>query len=79
MLKSHVTNIYDVSAERKTGNNLLELMIREKSFIEDTLGIKLIGWTLDAGSDAKNAWKELIHHFPHLLHTNCIAHQVCRP
>ena len=79
MLKSCVTNIHDVSAEGKMGNNLLELMITEKSFIEDTLGIKLIGWTSDAGSDAKKAQKELIHCFPHLLHTNCIAHQVRHP
>ena len=36
----------------------------------------LIGWTLDAGPDSKKAHTDLVKKYPHLLETDCIAHQV---
>ena len=56
---------------------LLELMEGEKVFIEKELEIDLIGWMSDAGPNSRKACKDLVKKYPHLLETDCIAHQVC--
>ncbi|KAF9520118.1 hypothetical protein BS47DRAFT_1287440, partial [Hydnum rufescens UP504] len=47
-----ITHVRDVSAEAKTANNLLQLILNEKDYIEGMLGMKLIGWVSDAGGDS---------------------------
>ncbi|KAF9507556.1 hypothetical protein BS47DRAFT_1260095, partial [Hydnum rufescens UP504] len=71
-----VTHVQDVSAEAKTADNLLQLILNEKDYIEGMLGMKLIGWVSDAGGDSRAACLCLHGLFPNLLIADCYAHQV---
>jgi hypothetical protein len=53
--QTYLSSVHDVSAECKTADNLLKLMLQEKKKIEDELKLRLVGWVLDAGSDSKKA------------------------
>ena len=72
----HLTHVYDTSAERKTAENLLGLMLKEKAYIESELGQRLIGWVSDASGESRAARKQLQNRFPQLLVVDCYAHQV---
>ena len=69
-------HVHDTSAERKTAENLLQLMIQEKDYIEMELDLKLIGWVSDAGGDSRAARTRFLAMFPWLLVVDCFAHQV---
>ena len=68
--------MHDTSAERKTAENLLQLMIQEKDYIETELDLKLIGWVSDAGGDSRAVRTWFLGMFPWLLVVDCFAHQV---
>jgi len=71
-----LTHVYDTSAECKTAENLLGLMLKEKAYIESELGQRLIGWVSDASGESHATHKQLQNRFPQLLVVNCYAHQV---
>jgi len=52
-----LTHVYDTSAERKTAENLLGLMLKEKAYIESELGQRLIGWVSDASGESHCRWE----------------------
>lgn len=45
--------MHDVSAEAKTGENLLKLMVEDITYAQAVFGLLLIGFCTDDGGDAR--------------------------
>lgn len=73
--QAHLTHVYDTTEERKTGNNLLELMKEEVKHV-NSMGFKVIGIAGDAGGDERKARRCLKELFKYLLIADCWGHQV---
>ncbi|EIN05700.1 hypothetical protein PUNSTDRAFT_16531, partial [Punctularia strigosozonata HHB-11173 SS5] len=70
-----VGSIYDLSAERKTGENLYKLMEKEIEHCRDVLKLAVIGITGDAGGDERKARALAAKESPWMLFADCWAHQ----
>jgi hypothetical protein len=71
-----MTHVHNTSGSRKTADNLFKLMLEEKTFIEEKIGLRLIGWVSDASGESRAARKMLKQRFPQLITVDCYAHQV---
>jgi hypothetical protein len=75
MIKAHLTNIYDMSALRKTGLNLLDKMKVEWEALA-AMGLEPIGACGDAAGDGSKMRRLLRVKKPHALIADCWTHQV---
>ena len=74
-----ITHVHNTSSECKTADKLLALIKEEKTYIEDKLNLKLIGWVLDASGESRAACIRLQEQFPQLIVADCYVHQVYFP
>ncbi|KAF8703671.1 hypothetical protein RHS03_06185, partial [Rhizoctonia solani] len=74
--EAHITNIHNVSAQRKTAQNLLELVRGEIEYCEKELGVKVIAWCTDASGESRAMRNRLVGHLPQLIMLDCYAHQI---
>ncbi|EUC60305.1 hAT family dimerization protein [Rhizoctonia solani AG-3 Rhs1AP] len=74
--QTHVLSVNHVGAERKTAENLLQLIKINMEEVELGYGVEWIGWCTDAGSDAQKARMLLHSEFPWLINPVCYAHQI---
>jgi hypothetical protein len=74
-IKSYPLPVHEVTAELKTANNLLNIVLSDmKKFRE--LGVDVIGWVSDAGGDSRAMRLRLSEMMPDLVVLDCWAHQV---
>ncbi|CAE7074308.1 unnamed protein product [Rhizoctonia solani] len=74
--QSHILDVHHVGADKKTAENLLNLIKLTMKRTEEKYGIKWIGWCTDAGSDAHKARRLLHNEMPHLINPHCAAHLI---
>ncbi|KAF8750324.1 hypothetical protein RHS01_09373 [Rhizoctonia solani] len=74
--EAHITNIHNVSAQRKTAQKLLELVRGEIEYCEKELGVKVIAWCTDASGESRAMRNRLVGHLPQLIMLDCYAHQI---
>jgi hypothetical protein len=75
--QAHLTNVYDMTALRKTGLNLLDKMRAEWEALEE-MGIQPIGVAGDAAGDGGKMRRLLKAEKPHALIADCWTHQVSK-
>jgi len=67
---------HDVSAEQKTGEFLLGLVLGDIQFIETKFGVVIIAFCTDDGGDARKMRRLLSVQMPWLIVILCWAHQM---
>ncbi|KAJ7940007.1 hypothetical protein B0H13DRAFT_1464936, partial [Mycena leptocephala] len=73
--KLYMIAAHDVSPERKTSDNLLELMLEDIRYCEEQLGVTLIAFCTDNGGDARGMRVRLKRVRPKLVVPPCWGHQ----
>ncbi|THU83160.1 hypothetical protein K435DRAFT_571524, partial [Dendrothele bispora CBS 962.96] len=68
--------VEDISAERKTADNLIKIVINEMNRIRDIFNVILVAWCTDASSESAKMRRNLVAKFPWLVVLDCWAHQV---
>ncbi|KAH9954167.1 ribonuclease H-like domain-containing protein [Lactifluus volemus] len=74
--KPHLIKMHDVSAEAKTGENLLKLMLEDITYVQVAFGLLLIAFCCDDGGDARKFRRLFLALMPWLIVTVCWAHQI---
>ncbi|KAF8593547.1 hypothetical protein BDV93DRAFT_584914, partial [Ceratobasidium sp. AG-I] len=75
--KSYTIKVHDISAQRKTADNHLNIVLNDIDHSEKEHGVRIIAWVSDAGGDSR-AMRVRLHRLrPHILVFDCWAHQVC--
>ncbi|KAH7913714.1 ribonuclease H-like domain-containing protein [Hygrophoropsis aurantiaca] len=72
----YLVRTHNMSAERKTGENLLSRVKSDIEYAESHFGVSIIAWCTDAGSDALKMRKELTKAMPWIITIDCWAHQL---
>jgi hypothetical protein len=67
---------HDVSAQPKTGDGLLQLVIEDIKWSEKTYGLTVIAACSDDGGDARKLRHLLLAQMPWLIIVLCWAHQI---
>ena len=67
---------HDVSAQPKTGETLLQLVVDDIRWSEETYGHRVIAVCSDDGGDARKMRRLLRTQMPWLIITLCWAHQI---
>ncbi|KAJ7865814.1 hypothetical protein B0H13DRAFT_1636906, partial [Mycena leptocephala] len=49
----YMTAAHDVPPDKKSADNLLEIVLEDRKYCEDELGIVMVGYCTDNGGDAK--------------------------
>ncbi|PCH34657.1 hypothetical protein WOLCODRAFT_79053 [Wolfiporia cocos MD-104 SS10] len=75
--KAYVLHVHDISAKRKTGENIFALMESEYEYIQDMLKLKCIGVCGDAASDERKGRMLFLKAHPWMLAADCWSHQLC--
>ncbi|KAH7332931.1 hypothetical protein B0J17DRAFT_579003, partial [Rhizoctonia solani] len=73
----YTVKAHEISAEHKTANNHLSLVLGDIDHTEKEFQVKVIAWVLDVGGDscAMQVWLHCL--WPHILVFDYWAHQVC--
>ena len=71
-----VYRMHDVSPERKTADNLLQIVTSDMQMCKDRYGMDFIGYCSDDGGDSRGMRKRLGRVDPRLLIFPCLSHQV---
>ncbi|KAJ3519444.1 hypothetical protein NMY22_g13201 [Coprinellus aureogranulatus] len=66
----------DISAEAKTAENLLAIVVKEITYILTTLKVVLVAWCTDASGESKKMRRVLRMKYPWLVTIDCWAHQI---
>jgi hypothetical protein len=81
--QAHVTHLYDMTALRKTGANLLIKAKEEWDHLENDIGVVPIGICGDASGDERKMRSDFLKEKLWALIADCWGHQVlidlCRP
>ena len=75
----HTVRVHDASGERKTADNLYQLMLEVLATLEIDWKVIVVGFTTDASGEARLARSKLSQSHPHLICPDCYAHQVSYP
>jgi hypothetical protein len=67
---------HDVSAEQKSGEFLLGLVLNDIQFIQTKYGVIIIAWCTDDGGDGRKMRRLLFLRMPWLIILLCWAHQM---
>jgi hypothetical protein len=68
--------VHDASGERKTAENLFQLMVEVIEQLRSEWGVTVVAFTTDASGESRKARKMLLACYPHLVCPDCYAHQV---
>ncbi|KAF9494661.1 hypothetical protein BDN71DRAFT_1392892, partial [Pleurotus eryngii] len=74
--KEYPFNVHNVTAERKTSKNLLDIVKPDITTITTVYGVKLVGWCCDSGGDSRGLRRLLLAEMPWLVVLECWAHQI---
>ena len=66
----------DVSAERKTAENFLQLLIGTYLELEENWGVKIVAIVTDASGECRKARRDFLQKYPSVVVLDCFAHQV---
>ena len=72
----YLIHMHNVQGQPKTGNKLLELILKNIKYMEETFLVKIIVWCTDDGSDGKKMWRLLKLRFMWMIDLVCWAHQI---
>ncbi|KAF8883954.1 hypothetical protein BD779DRAFT_1414713, partial [Infundibulicybe gibba] len=72
----HTVYVHDASTERKTAENLGEVIVKVKQKVESEWKASVIAITSDASGESSKARKLMVGKFPELVTPDCYAHQV---
>ncbi|KDN35726.1 hypothetical protein RSAG8_11349, partial [Rhizoctonia solani AG-8 WAC10335] len=73
---TYTVKVHDVSAEHKTAENHLNIVLNDIDYAEKEHNIKVIAWVSDAGGDSR-AMRVRLHRLrPYILVFDCWAHQI---
>ncbi|KAJ6516526.1 ribonuclease H-like domain-containing protein [Mycena vitilis] len=75
-VKLYMIAAHDISPEKKTADNLLEIVLRDIKYCEDELGVVVIAYCTDNGGDARGMRTKLKRVRPKLTVPPCWGHQV---
>lgn len=64
--------------DKKSADNLLEIVLEDMKYCEDELGVVMVGYCTDNGGDAKGMRVRLKRRRMKLVVPPCWGHQVCR-
>ncbi|KAH8981951.1 ribonuclease H-like domain-containing protein, partial [Lactarius hatsudake] len=67
---------HDISADRKTGDNLLKLVLDDILYVNSKYGVVIIAWVTDDGGDGRKMRRLLLGTRPDLVVILCWAHQI---
>ncbi|KAI9437199.1 hypothetical protein H4582DRAFT_1793114, partial [Lactarius indigo] len=67
---------HDISANRKTGDNLLKLVLDDILYVKNKYGVVIIAWVTDDGGDGRRMRRLLLTFRPDLIVILCWAHQI---
>jgi hypothetical protein len=68
--------VHNVSAQRKTADNHLNIVLNDIDYSEQDHDVRAIAWVSDAGGDSR-AMRVRLHRLrPHIMVFDCWAHQV---
>ncbi|TFY52360.1 hypothetical protein EVG20_g10584 [Dentipellis fragilis] len=73
----YILNIYDVSKEPKTAENLLAYVEKEIDYCTQELNIIIVAYCSDSSSESAKMRRLLSQKRPHIATVPCWAHQVC--
>ncbi len=76
LFKEYPFNVHNVTAEKKTSKNLLDVVKPDITTITTVYGVKLVGWCCDSGGDSRGLRRLLLAEMPWLVVLECWAHQV---
>lgn len=69
-------HVHDASSERKTAENLLAVIAKVRTMLEETWGVFVIAVTSDASGESRKARQLCARENPELMIPDCYAHQV---
>ncbi|KAH9038165.1 ribonuclease H-like domain-containing protein [Lactarius pseudohatsudake] len=72
----YLMRTHDVSTQPKTGEALLQLVVEDIKWSEETYGITIVAVCSDDGGDARKMRRLLLVLMPWLIITLCWAHQI---
>lgn len=72
----YTIKVDNVTAERKTADNLLQLVEDAIKEVEETWGSKVVAVVTDASGECRKAQCELVRKYPWLIVLDCFTHQV---
>lgn len=77
MFQTYTVRVHDLSAQHKTAENHLKLVLSDIDKTEKEHNVRVIAWVSDAGGDSR-AMRVRLHRLrPQILVFDCWAHQVC--
>ncbi|KAF8578694.1 hypothetical protein K439DRAFT_1648725 [Ramaria rubella] len=74
--QTHTVRVHDASAERKTAENLYNLMVEVINELQDKWNVTVVAFTSDAGGESLKACKMVRVKYPHIVTADCYAHQI---
>ncbi|KAI0055033.1 hypothetical protein BV25DRAFT_1816187 [Artomyces pyxidatus] len=72
----HLIETHNMSGLPKTGDQLLEIVLKDITIAEECYGIIVIAWCTDDGPDGKKMRRLLALRFPWMIVIVCWAHQI---
>ncbi|CUA68261.1 Zinc finger BED domain-containing protein 4 [Homo sapiens] [Rhizoctonia solani] len=73
---TYTLNVHDLSAERKTADNHLKVVLSNIDEAEKKYNIRIIAWVSDAGGESRAMRVRLNRLRPYILVFDCWAHQI---
>ncbi|EKM49165.1 uncharacterized protein PHACADRAFT_48162, partial [Phanerochaete carnosa HHB-10118-sp] len=67
--------VYDVSADRKSGDRLFQLVEKVLYIVETYWKVEVVGACSDAGPDGAKAWCKLLRACKDIIFLDCYSHQ----
>ncbi|KAF8671798.1 hypothetical protein RHS04_08128 [Rhizoctonia solani] len=74
--KTYTVQVHNLSAQHKTANNHLKLVLNDIDSAEKEHNVRIIAWVSDAGGDSQAMRVQLHRLRPHILVFDCWAHQI---
>lgn len=77
MLQTYLVSTFCITKERKTAENLLEIVLNQIKYFTEVLQVKVVAWCTDTSGDGSKMHRLLVQQMPWLFVVDCWAHQVC--
>ncbi|QRW24098.1 hypothetical protein RhiXN_07110 [Rhizoctonia solani] len=74
--KTYTVQVHNLSAQHKTANNHLKLVLNDIDSAEKEHNVRIIAWVSDAGGNSRAMQVRLHCLRPHILVFDCWAHQI---
>ncbi|KZT63079.1 hypothetical protein DAEQUDRAFT_681006, partial [Daedalea quercina L-15889] len=73
---TYLVNTVCVTKERKTVENLLEIVLNQIKYFTEVLQVTIVAWCTDAASNGLKMWCLLVEQMPWIFAMDCWAHQI---